>query len=279
MEARYSVWCGEYHGQRGPAWGYNVLDTPLDVMARHLTRSIWSPIIFEQGYRNSANFRETQICALDFENPEYPLAQALNDFCDMRHIIGTSRNHQREKDGHPPMDRFRVVMFFEKPFTDLEHYTQNMLAIIKRYGADPQCADGARLYYPCREIVSFLDDGYLVDVVEKSTHKEERLRHFNAKEKYLYLHAGVLPEFAEMFSRTVIPVGSRNSACWRVARDLFKVGFATDDVYDWIVASPTYRDTKVPFKLAREILQVISSAEKSWRRENEKALTREKQRR
>lgn len=119
-----------------------------------VTGHVWSPIVFLNGYRSGANFTEARWFAIDIDEPPYTLAQALRDWCDTVHLIGTTKSHLREKDGKPPCDRFRIIAPFDTVIRDARLYRANVAAIVKRYDADNSVKDAARLYFPCVEIVS-----------------------------------------------------------------------------------------------------------------------------
>jgi hypothetical protein len=137
--------------------------------------------------RQKSAFLRSEICALDFDK-NLTLEEAKAKFAGYKHIIATSRNHQKEKvrtdrEGkitsvEPPCDRFRVVFFFERPIVATENppkgqqadydYERIMTYVMTLYSeTDKSCKDGSRFFYPCKEIVSVNADGELYPVPHK----------------------------------------------------------------------------------------------------------------
>ena len=151
------------------AKGFKFLGSPelddeysFDYISKALTKYVWSPIKFDGGIRLEKHFLGTIFCALDFDSPATTLEWALETFKEHTHIIGTTKSHQKEKNGIT-CDRFRVVLMFEDLVTDLPLYKYNMEKMILKHKADRACKDGARFFYPCKEIVS-IQNGVLVKV-------------------------------------------------------------------------------------------------------------------
>lgn len=119
---------------------------------RTLCRFIWSPIKWRDGIRKESHFLGSLVCALDFDSPNTSLEWARETFKEYDVIIGTTKSHQKEKKGIV-CERFRVVLWFTEPITDLALYKHNMVLLIQKYGADKACNDGARFFFPCTEIV------------------------------------------------------------------------------------------------------------------------------
>lgn len=131
-----------------------------------MTSNIWSGIVWKDGRRKASNFLFSDVCVLDFDDGQMTLREAQKVFCDQIHILGTTRSHQKEKQGIIS-DRFRVVIPWERRITDSKEYRYNMEKVVRDYPADSQCVDAARLYFPCKEIVSISDDGYKRSVLDK----------------------------------------------------------------------------------------------------------------
>lgn len=210
----------------------------LNRIARGITQYVWSPILFKEGHRIQSNFLSCMWCALDFDTPFLALADACKIFCDTTHIIGTTKSHQKEKGGII-CDRYRVVLRFSQPITDLRTYRYNMKLMHQKYDdADRACLDGARFFYPCSEIISIVTGDYLIDVVTSVPDEFER---FDTKPN-AYTGTGLIPPWARMQLKSVVPVGERNTTFYRVAKDLAKSGFSYEDIWRVIVNSPTYKD-------------------------------------
>ncbi len=122
---------------------------------RVINRNVWSPIVWSDGRRCSANFLFSDYCGLDFDDT-LTLDDAIGVFKDFRCIIATTENHRKVKNGCYA-DRFRVVIPWERRITDRAEYVHNMTAAIKEYGADQACKDAGRLFKPSVE-VALLND-------------------------------------------------------------------------------------------------------------------------
>ena len=146
----------------------------MDQLKDFVCKHIWAHEVFKYNYRNSANFIKTDLIPLDIDNDgeqKCLLDEAKVKFAGYKHIIATSRTHQKIKhpgtsNEKPAVDRFRVILFLEKTITDAEIYKQTWLALEKQFPfVDPQTKDTARYWYPCKEIISIKESGKLVSVV------------------------------------------------------------------------------------------------------------------
>jgi hypothetical protein len=135
----------------------------MNRVAEGIVRFPWSPCVWRDGDKRNANFLYADLLALDFDSPEMPLAQAVNAFSDMAHVIGTTKSHQREKNG-VVCDRFRVVLRLESRIENLGDFKETLSFAMRHYPADEACKDGGRFFWPCREIVSVEPEGFTADV-------------------------------------------------------------------------------------------------------------------
>lgn len=203
----------------------------------------WSPIIFRQYTRNQQNFHMATVVGLDFDNKDevtMPLGNAVdNVFCDLRHIIATTRNHQKPKDGSPPADRFRVILQFERPIYDLRTYRYNVSRLVRHWGSDEAAKDGARLFFPSVEIVS-KGDGDLLEVLTPPP------SYMNTACKDAELEAfaklGTLPIWLQRNLHQTVTNGHRNAAVFGMASDLSKIKSDKDFVVSHIKSSQVWKD-------------------------------------
>lgn len=244
------------------AWGFRAADVPtMERLANCLKTYTWSHCIWRDGRRRQTNFVRADLLGLDFDC-SMPLSQAMNVFCDSAHVIGLTRNHGIEKAGVTG-DRFRVVLKLERPITDLPTIRATSCFYIKRWGADGQCVDGARLFFPCREIVSVNDDGEAWEVIEPEPEPEHGQRSPRP------VAEGELSAFALYFLRTELPAGTRNTSCHRFAKDLLRAGFDSGQILDMIRSSPTYKGRSMPPDLIDEVTRAIRSAHRAIAEENQ----------
>lgn len=130
-------------------------------------RKNFSPAIFKDGYRNLVNFETAYCIGLDVDNDgrteEMTLAEARRAFAEYKHLILPSRSHQKEKDGKPPCDRFRVILFFDQPITDVDTFYATWFWCKSQWPAiDPQCKDPSRFYYRHSSAASIQENGHLI---------------------------------------------------------------------------------------------------------------------
>ena len=239
------------------AKGFKVADTQdFGRIAKCISRFVWSPIIFGGGERKEANFAAAQLCALDFDNGEMTLEQAVhNVFCDMTHIIATTKSHRLQKGNSPACDRFRVILLFERPITNVRHYRQNMTQALKAHPCDKSCKDGARFFFPSKSIVSVVTDGYELEVIpfDNSPPPDHSARY------EMHRRRGTLPSFAQWaLTHAWTPGENCNTFCYAIAKDLARCGYTVEQIVHMILRSPTYKDRDISPQLKNEILCAVA---------------------
>lgn len=183
-------------------------------LARVLCSSNWSPATFASNYRSQVNFGQADVIGLDFDDGIVSLAQAVAMFAPYRHVIGTTRSHQVMK--HKKVcDRFRVLLQLERPITSVADYaaTYHSLAAVVP-GLDMKCADGARLFYPCMQIVSVSPTGNTVPVTAAAPVASLQIELPAAIGR-----VGRLSLSTQQFLQSGAPPGGRNHALYKAARD------------------------------------------------------------
>lgn len=205
-----------------PFYTYRI--SKFSSISKYISSYIWSPVIFKNHTRLQANFLWSSLLVFDFDNDDgviVSMDSAVNNiFADMRHIIATTRNHQKWKGSKPPQDRYRVILQFSKPITTLRDYRYNLKHYVTHYESDSKPKDGARLFFPCSEIIS-INDGYLVDVLNPPP----QFMNNDAKDSELaaYAKLGRLPIWLERNLARVVQEGHRNEAVFCMASDIAKV--------------------------------------------------------
>lgn len=117
----------------------------------------WSPFLVSNQYLKESNFVSCDLLVLDVDEG-FTLEAAKLTFAPYKHIIATTKSHQKEKNGKPAVDRFRVILFFDQPITNIVQYKQNWIRYVVHHFAlkgkiDP-LTDAARFYYPCVRLIS-----------------------------------------------------------------------------------------------------------------------------
>jgi hypothetical protein len=210
------------------ARGWKVADTE-DVrrIAAGLLRFAMSPVVFVEGRRARDNYLSGEWLALDFDDGP-TIAEARETFANHVHIIGTTKSHQKPKGKNPPCDRFRLLLKLLVTITDRKDYETTLRHLVHRYGADPQCVDAARFFWPCKEIVSLSNSGQRVDVVRVQ------------KRQYTPLNTDFknkIPYWVQEWLQYGVPEGTRNKHCFKTACWLTKNGFSEDEIVSILMSS------------------------------------------
>lgn len=139
------------------------LDVDFESLQDIVSSTTWSPGVFKDELRNKSNFTQSEIIGLDFDEGT-DLSSAIKMFNSFKHIIGTTKSHQKEKNGKV-CDRFRVILFLAHPVYNRELYEGTVAKFLSDFPtADKACKDASRQFYPCTEIVSINQYGNLVNV-------------------------------------------------------------------------------------------------------------------
>ena len=180
------------------------IEVTFDQLIELVTINDWSPAIFKDGKRKKTNYLESEIIALDFDSG-LSLDNAINEFEAYKHIIGTSRNHQKEKNG-VKTDRFRVILFLSDICKNTQKYEEHLKKMLEVYpDADQACKDASRFFYPCTTIVSTNRNGALIELSDSKVSKNIQKIESNVSHE----------DFLENFLRNGTQKGRRNN-------DLFK---------------------------------------------------------
>lgn len=110
---------------------------------------------------------EKTMIELDYDDG-FSLDSAYSFFNQYKHIIGTTSSHQKDKDG-VICDRFRVILFLNKPIHDHETFKQLFNGLIEKTKIprpDPQSGNSAMKWKHFSEIISSSEEGELLDVDE-----------------------------------------------------------------------------------------------------------------
>lgn len=222
-----------------------------------LTTHLYSPIIFREGIRKESHFIRSFWCILDFDG-ELSLDEACRMFCDTIHVIATTKHHQKPKGDAGPMDRFRVAIPWQEPISDLLTYRYNIKRAATEFGADEICHDAARLFYPSAKLVQFNLEGYTQGVAGVPLDSPLRKDYGATACKR---PAQGLPAGVEAVIKCGVAQGKRNQTLYRVAKDLFSMGYHFDEVLAAVDGSPLLGGCDSP----EQVLTTLRSAENSFR--------------
>lgn len=146
---------------------------PEDLIKISTTQN-WAPGTFKSGRRVLAELRSIELLVLDID--EGSSAQDVSEvLADYKHLILSSRNHLKEKNG-VVSERFRVILWLNEPITNDRDYKATWKAFKEKltFPIDEACKDSSRFFYPSPEVLFENPIGKSVDVVLAP--KEEPIR-------------------------------------------------------------------------------------------------------
>lgn len=198
----------------------------------------WSPGIFNNNYRNLTNFKEMHVIALDFDEG-MSIVEAELMLSGYRHVIATTRNHQKEKklsSGKikPACDRFRVVLALSAPITSNDVYVATFNELRTLFpAADSACSDASRFFYPCVEVVSGSDEGQCITPAIPKVKPETAPKRVLTEEERGKLSRSTLEFIA------IGPKENRNRSAFKAAKDLQEQGYDQEEAEVLLTQCPT----------------------------------------
>lgn len=120
----------------------------------YFTSFCWAPFVWKDGHRAERNWLSVNVIGLDFDNGIMSLPQAFDEFGEYWHIIGTTKNHNKSKNGTEPKQRFRVILLLPMTITSGDYYKSIYYTLTQIYPCDPACGDLGRWFAPCTTIES-----------------------------------------------------------------------------------------------------------------------------
>ena len=196
-------------------------------LAKFITTNDYSLITFEDNYRKAKNFKEAEAFGLDFDDG-MTIGTAVKAFKDYKHIIAPTQNHRKEKNGRIA-DRFRVILFFDKPVTSKAVYVDTVKEWMKKFPqADEACKDAARYFFKSTGIESTNDKGKLVTPTElvKLIKAPQDNKVINYKKKPLGFTNCMWSIANGNFGD-----GERNSALLALTTNLKGLGYSKENAY------------------------------------------------
>jgi len=199
----------------------------MERIANCILRCAWSGCVWSKGERKESNFVSADWAVLDFDDGEMALSEALEEWSDTVHIIGTTKTHQVLKSGRV-CDRFRVALLLDQTITDIRAYRYTMSLLVKKYPADKGCRDGARFFWPCTKIVSI--GGEASCFFEKANlNVPENFEKENEAKIARYQGSLILTPSLALKIKTPILEGKINTTLYGFGRDLAKYGFSLEE--------------------------------------------------
>ena len=197
---------------------------------KFLCREVWSPLVWRNGLRSKINFEEASLVGLDFDNGVWTLKTAINFFDDLGVpvIVGTTKSHQKEKDGKPPCDRYRVILLAERT-TSLADYEYSMRQLMEHVPCDKSCKDGARYFAPCKEIAFVQLEGTPRYWLKALPPKPRTLQAYRP---------GEMPWWIRDWINNGVPHGERHVTCYKVGAELTRIGYPSEEIIQKIMRGP-----------------------------------------
>lgn len=182
---------------------------------------------YKDNYRNLKNFMQCKCIGLDIDNDKNGQIMSLNKakiaFKDYKHIIATTRSHQKEKN-ELVVDRFRVILFLKEPILDIETFYRVWHSLKKEFNViDPQCKDASRYWFPSNQIEQIQKDGNYVKIPEKII--EENKDSTDSSPITNRNDTGKLSYNTLTFLCTGADAGSRNGSLFKAALDCREQGY------------------------------------------------------
>lgn len=226
------------------------------------------PISLEKHYslstfsnrRIKADFRSARFVGLDFDQ-NYSLTTALEDFKKFRCIIGTTRNHQKEKNGLV-CDRFRVILELESDILDNNFFDFVVRKLHKRYpAADASCKDSSRFFYPFQEVVYSNPDGMPLSLSKVREEFESKPVVQDKKETLTFVgDKGRLSFETKNLLKNGIEPGGRNHSVFKIAKDFQQNGYSIEETNEVILTKLKANGT-IDFDFPeQEVKNAIASA-------------------
>lgn len=135
----------------------------IEELGAIISTNSWAPGVFKERRRLIANLSKLDLLVLDVDSG-CTVEAARETFATYRHIIATSRNHQKEKNG-VKCDRFRVVLFLGETITDDLTFKATWGRAKKLWPfIDDACKDSSRFFYASPDVLSINRTGQTFEV-------------------------------------------------------------------------------------------------------------------
>jgi hypothetical protein len=203
----------------------------MDFLPDIILNCAWSPIIWKDGIAKTENFISADFLVLDFDDVgDQNMTELDHSLQDHKRIVATTKSHRLLKNDLI-CDRYRLLIPFTTKITDYRTYRYNYRqALEKYYWADKSCVDGARFFFPSKSIITYdRESEYTWDVLPAPPDKVYERRPVD----------GIIPAWCLSFINDgKLQGNSRSVTLFSVAMELFRQGFAEQDVRSIINRSP-----------------------------------------
>ena len=233
-----------------------------------VTSAVWSPILWDGGLRQRKAYMACNLIVLDFDTGRPTIAAMAEKMKaeGLRFFIGTTKSHGVEKITpagivKPACDRYRLAIATEPLADTWQQYTWQMAKIMQKFpSADGSCKDGARYFFPCREIVIACDGrAFRPPKPPKVKVLEQRVRSLAQKDVRLG-RCGILPPEIKAFLRHGAFKGERRPSLFKYAARLKRLGWNDLKIIEALTMAPFDRTGIDEDEITRHIQRGIKVA-------------------
>jgi KaiC/GvpD/RAD55 family RecA-like ATPase len=158
MNIHFSAWSTNEPRNLGYVDGKYMVEG-LAQLSEIICDKAWAPSVFSGNKRRNSEFNYVDLLVLDIDEG-CTLQDARSYFSAYKHIIATTRNHQKPKNGEAARDRFRVILPLSTRIKNKDDFATTWQKAYSEWSfIDAQCKDLARFYYPCKEVISVQEEG------------------------------------------------------------------------------------------------------------------------
>lgn len=236
----------DYDGSQYASNWFPLGTKDMNLMATVIGKYVNSVCVWKGGQRKKENFLYAEWLSLDFDGGVSLQYVKENLFCDMKCLIGTSRNHLKPKHG-VIAERFHVYLKLTKPITDMHTYEHKAKELIDSYGADTKCGTAAAYLFPSN-VVFINPDGYTEDhkiyTPPQPTKEDDVVTPtYDAmrKAQYFFRRTGRFTGWLQSFlEEGAIPKwrAGRNDTCYVAALRMLSVGLKPAEVIHALKKAP-----------------------------------------
>lgn len=212
-----------------------VMVDSIEELCVAITTYSWSPAIFSNRKRNISSLSRIDLVVLDIDSG-CSLDQAISLFQQYKHVIATSRNHRKEKNGKIE-DRFRVILFLEEVITDDKDFKTTWETAYKLWPfIDRACKDSSRFFYASPDVVSINKGGSGFPVLRFEVHEERRPSHISStgQEDTERVARGELWKSTLEFLQFGAPAGHRHNRLVQAVGNLREQSYDQGEVIEMI---------------------------------------------
>lgn len=137
-------------------YGFKRCVVPFLSIGDYIKKYCYSASTYHNGHRHKDNIASLgNVLIYDFDDGKIPLL-SMKKFMENNQVtsaIFTTKSHQKEKNGKPAVDRYRLFVPFSKPFTiSIDLYSNFFMYVAEllniKDAIDTACKNPSRSFYP-----------------------------------------------------------------------------------------------------------------------------------